>query len=202
MKLLLATRNRGKLREFQQMLSQFPVELVTLEAFPNTSEVAETGKTFEANARLKGEGYAKQTGCWTVAEDSGLVVDALGGEPGVHSARYSGEHGDDAANNRKLIESLKGIANRRARYVACLVLAKPDGTIVATAQGVCEGEIVDEPRGEGGFGYDPHFVALGETRTNAELDPREKHAISHRGQALRTFLPLLRAQLGLRSSPS
>jgi len=198
-KLLLATRNAGKLREFHQLLAEFPVELVTLDAVPGAVEVEETGDTFESNARLKATGYARQAGCWTIAEDSGLVVDALGGAPGVHSARYSGVHGDDDANNRKLIQELQGVSGRSARYVAAIVLARADGTVVAVAQGVCEGSIVDEPRGKGGFGYDPHFVAIGETRTNAELDPREKHAISHRGQGLRTFLPLLRAQLGLQS---
>lgn len=197
MKLLIATRNVGKLREFEQMLAGFPVDLVTLDAFNNVEEVEETGSTFEANARLKASGYARQTGCWTVAEDSGLVVDALGGEPGVHSARYAGRHGDDDANNHKLIQALAGVANRSARYVASLVLSRPDGSVVAYAQGVCEGSIVDEPRGKGGFGYDPYFVASGEARTNAELHPNEKHAISHRGQGLRSFLPLLRAQLGL-----
>lgn len=199
MKLLLATRNAGKLREFHQLLAGFPVELVTLDSVPTAVEVEETGDTFEANARLKATGYARQADCWTIAEDSGLVVDALGGAPGIHSARYSGVHGDDDANNRKLIHELQGVSGRSARYVAAIVLARADGTVVAVAQGVCEGSIVDEPRGKGGFGYDPHFIATGETRTNAELDPREKHAISHRGQGLRTFLPLLRAQLGLRS---
>ena len=152
MKLLIATRNVGKLREFEQMLAAFPVALVPLDACNNVEEVEEPGSTFEANARLKASGYARQTGCWTVAEDSGLVVDALGGEPGVHSARYAGRHGDDNANTHKLILALAGGANRSARYVASLVLSRPDGSVVASAQGVGEGSIIDEPRGKGGFG--------------------------------------------------
>lgn len=194
-KLLLATRNEGKLREFMGMFASFDLELETLDAHADVGEVEETGKTFEDNARLKARAYAEKTGCWTLAEDSGLVVDALGGAPGVLSARYAGVHGDDAANNAHLIRELQGIAERRARYMCSIVLARPDGEVVVAVQGVCEGRIVDEPRGSGGFGYDPHFVPAGESRTTAELPPKDKNAISHRGQALRTLLPLLRLHL-------
>jgi XTP/dITP diphosphohydrolase len=192
---LLATRNEGKIREFRQLLAGEPLTVETLAAHEELGDVEETGKTFEENAVLKASHFARATGLWTIAEDSGLVVDALGGAPGVLSARYAGVHGDDAANNARLIAELQGKEDRRARYVCSLVLAQPDGTIAVSVQGVCEGHIVDQPRGTGGFGYDPHFITNGESRTNAELPPRDKNAISHRGQALRGFMPLLRVHL-------
>ncbi|MCZ6462695.1 MAG: XTP/dITP diphosphatase [Proteobacteria bacterium] len=195
MTLLLATRNEGKIREFQELLAGAGIEVETLDAQPDAGEVEETGETFEENARIKATHYARATGRWTVAEDSGLVVDSLGGEPGVHSARYAGTHGDDAANNRKLLSALEGVEDRGARYVCSIVLAQPSGDVAVTVQGVCEGRIVQKPRGKGGFGYDPLFVPGGEFRTNAELPPEEKNSISHRGRALRSFLPLLRVQL-------
>ncbi len=194
--LLLATRNEGKLREFSALFADQGIGIETLVPHPDLADVEETGKTFAENAKLKASEYARRMGLWTIAEDSGLTVDALDGAPGVLSARYAGVHGDDAANNEKLIRKLQGIENRRARYVCAIALARPDGEIAVCAQGVCEGRIVDEPRGAGGFGYDPYFIAEGEIRTNAELPPEEKNAISHRGQALRAFLPLLRVHLG------
>ena len=195
MSLLLATRNEGKIREFQELLAGAGIELETLDSQPDAGEVEETGETFEENARIKATHYARSSGKWTVAEDSGLVVDSLGGEPGVHSARYAGTHGDDAANNKKLLAELADEEDRNARYVCSIVLAQPSGEVAVTVQGVCEGRIVQKPRGKGGFGYDPLFVPSGEFRTNAELPPEEKNAISHRGRALRSFLPLLRVQL-------
>ena len=195
MSVLLATRNSGKIREFAQLLAGEPVQVETLGAHPEFGDVEETGETFDENARIKATYFARASGMWTIAEDSGLVVDALGGEPGVYSARYAGTHGDDAANNEKLIRELQGIEDRSARYVCAIVLARPDGEIAVSVQGVCEGQIVDKPRGCGGFGYDPHFMTTGETRTNAELSPKDKNAISHRGQAIRTFGPLLRVHL-------
>ena len=195
MSLLLATRNEGKIREFQELLAGAGIELETLDSQPDAGEVEETGETFEENARIKATHYARSSGKWTVAEDSGLVVDSLGGEPGVHSARYAGTHGDDAANNKKLLAELADEEDRNARYVCSIVLAQPSGEVAVTVQGVCEGRIVQKPRGKGGFGYDPLFVPSGEFRTNAELPPEEKNAISHRGRALRSFLPLLRVHL-------
>lgn len=192
---LLATRNEGKVREILALMAEDPIEVETLVAHRDAGEVEETGKTFEENARLKAGEYARRTGRWTIAEDSGLMVDALGGEPGVRSARWAGEHGDDAANNAKLIAELEGVPNRRARYVCAIALARPNGDVVACVRGVCEGRIAEAPRGTGGFGYDPFFVAEGEIRTNAELPADEKNALSHRGQALRSFLPLLRLYL-------
>ncbi len=193
--LLLATRNEGKMREFLELFEGLGVAIETLDSHSDAGEVEETGKTFEDNASLKAREYALRTGRWTIAEDSGLVVDALGGEPGVHSARYAGEHGDDAANNAKLISEMEGIEERRARYVCVIALARPDGEIAVSVRGVCEGRISEDARGTGGFGYDPFFIPDGETRTNAELPPEEKHRTSHRGRALRSFLPLLRVHL-------
>jgi XTP/dITP diphosphohydrolase len=195
-RLLLATRNAGKLRELRQLLGDEPISLETLAEHPDVDDVEETGKTFEENARIKAIHAARETGLWTFGEDSGLVVDALDGAPGVYSARYAGTHGDDEANNRKLVAALVGKTERTARYVCSLVLAAPDGTVEACWEEACEGTIAEERRGEGGFGYDPFFVPRGETRTMAELAPEEKARISHRGAALRASLPLLREKLG------
>lgn len=196
---LVATRNEGKLRELRTLLSGQPIQLESLAAHVEVGEVEETGETFEENAKLKAGHAARKTGLWTIGEDSGIEVDALGGAPGIRSARYAGVHGDDAANNRKLIEALKGADDRTARYLCALALASPGGEIVSTVRGACEGRIVDEPRGTGGFGYDPYFVPEGETLTNAELTEREKSALSHRGRAVRALIPILRLHVGLPS---
>lgn len=196
-RLLLATRNSGKLRELEQLLSGEPINLETLAAHPDVDDVEETGDTFEANAELKATHAARATGLWSLGEDSGISVDALGGAPGIYSARYAGTHGDDEANNRKLIEALRGEPNRAARYVCAMALASPDGEIVTTLRGISAGHIVDEPRGRRGFGYDPYFVSEGETRTNAELTDEEKSAQSHRGRAVRALVPMLRLHLEL-----
>ncbi len=196
---LVATRNEGKLRELRTLLSGEPLRLESLAAHVRVGEVDETGETFEENAKLKAAHAARKTGLWTIGEDSGIEVDALGGAPGIRSARYAGVHGDDAANNRKLIEALKGVDDRTARYVCALALASPTGEVVSMVRGASEGRIVDEPRGTGGFGYDPYFVPEGETRTNAELTELEKSALSHRGRAVRALIPILRLHVGLPS---
>jgi XTP/dITP diphosphohydrolase len=195
-RLLLATRNQGKLREMRELLGGLDMRLETLAIHPEVGEVEETGDTFEANARLKAVEVAKATSLWTVGEDSGLCVDALDGAPGVRSARYAGIHGDDAGNNARLLRELEGVTDRSARYVCTLCLARPDGTMVVTTRGVCEGEIATEPRGQGGFGYDPLFIPerMPEV-TMAELLPEQKNLLSHRGQALHAFIPLLKAHL-------
>jgi XTP/dITP diphosphohydrolase len=190
-RLLLATRNAGKIRELRGMLASAGLELTTLADHPEAPDVEETGESFEANARLKASAAAKATGLWALGEDSGLEVDALGGAPGVRSARYAGQHGDDEANNARLLRELRGRSDRGARYVCALALARPDGEVVAITRGVCEGAITEEPRGSRGFGYDPLFVAQGQRVTNAELMPDEKDALSHRGAAVRSLLPLL-----------
>ena len=195
-RLLLATRNRGKLRELAALLGGEPLELVTLADHGGVGEIEETGTTFEENARLKASQAARATRMWTLGEDSGLEVDALGGQPGIFSARYAGTHGDDAANNARLMRELAGKPDRRARYVCALALAAPDGEVVALTRGVCEGRIGNEARGTQGFGYDPYFwPEAASSGSMAELEPALKDAVSHRGQALRAMVSLLRMHL-------
>jgi XTP/dITP diphosphohydrolase len=147
-------------------------------------EVEEDGATFEANAAKKAAALARASGLWALADDSGLEVAALGGAPGVRSARYAGEPSDAAANTRRLLAEMAGRTDRAALFRCVVALADPSGR-VRTVEGACEGRIAETPRGAGGFGYDPVFVPEGETRTFAEMPPAEKHARSHRGAALR-----------------
>lgn len=159
-------------------------------------EPAETGRTFRANAVLKASGYARDLRMWSLADDSGLAVDALSGQPGVYSARFAelaGAGSGDQANNRLLLERLKGVPDklRTARFVCVLALADPEGNVRYTAEGAIEGCVIHEPRGENGFGYDPLFLVPKLAKTTAELAPAQKHAISHRGQALRRLRGLL-----------
>jgi len=158
----------------------------------------EDGDTFEANARLKARACVTATGLPAIADDSGLEVDALGGDPGVHSARYAGEPSDDARNNAKLVAALEDVPadQRTARFVCAAAVVLPDGR-ERVVRATMEGRIVDEPRGQHGFGYDPHFVsdAAGDGRTNAELQPAQKDAISHRGAAFRDLAGELRTLL-------
>lgn len=190
-RIVLATGNTGKVEEVRRILADLDVELVPMDAL-GVSEVDEPGETFEDNAVHKARVVAERTGLPALADDSGLEVDALGGAPGVRSARYAGVHGDDAANNAKLLEELAGVPpeERTARFVCVAALATPEGPHW-TVRGTMEGRILTEPRGEGGFGYDPLFVMEGETRTNAELGPAEKDAASHRGAAFRGLRPAI-----------
>lgn len=190
--ILIATGNIGKLREIQSVMADLPVAWDTLERFQDIDEPVEDGATFYDNAVIKARYYSRRTGMWTLADDSGLVVDALDGEPGVYSARYAGDGCDDAANNRKLIEALRGVPDERrsARFVCSLVCANGD-EVLAHAEGKFEGRIVDEPKGVNGFGYDPHFWVESHGKTSAELEPAEKNAISHRGSALAAIRPEL-----------
>ena len=187
-KVLVASRNPGKVRELDQVLRELNidgVELVSLDDAPAYPDPVEDGLTFEENAVLKARAGAEATGLPCVADDSGLAVMALNGMPGILSARWSGTHGDDAANNQLLLNQMADINDRRAAFVSCCALATPAGGIY-TAEGRWEGELLREPRGEGGFGYDPLFApndAPG--RSSAELSPEEKNARSHRGKALR-----------------
>lgn len=191
-RLLIATTNRGKLREVCAMLEGLPVAVVTLDDYPNVPVPIEDQDTFEANARLKALHYARLTDCLALADDSGLEVDALGGAPGVHSARYAGTQCDDAANNAKLVAELSGVEPQRrtARFRCALALAQGD-QIVATAAGKIEGVIVDEPRGRNGFGYDPHFFVPQHNMTAAEMPAKQKNRISHRGRALTAIRPAI-----------
>jgi XTP/dITP diphosphohydrolase len=193
MKILLATRNPKKLVEVQRILTG--VALVGLDdACP---EVPETGLTFAENAVIKARSAASHTGLPSVADDSGLAVDALNGMPGVFSARWSGRHGDDVANLELVLAQLADVPDplRGAAFVCSAALVLPDGR-EWTVDGEMRGHLVQAPRGSGGFGYDPVFVADGETRTNAELSPEEKDAISHRGKAFRALAALIAEELG------
>jgi len=183
---VLATRNRRKIDELERILVGPRVAVRTLEDFPGCPEVREEGTTFEANAATKALAVARYTGQPALADDSGLEVEALGGAPGVRSARYAGEEADDQANVAKLLEALREVPDgaRRARFVCVVALALPDGR-VETFRGTVEGSVGREPRGSAGFGYDPVFYPLGERRTFAEMRDDEKDAVSHRGRALR-----------------
>lgn len=196
--ILLATRNRGKLRELRELLASLDVEVVGLDAFPEAPEVEEDGDTFAANAAKKARELAAYSGLPTLADDSGLEVDALGGQPGVYSARYSGVEGDtrDEANNAKLLAALATVAERQARFRCAITLCTPEGEIAYEGEGVCEGNIAERPAGTQGFGYDPIFVprldGQSAERTMAEFGPQEKNAISHRGHAVRAFAAWLK----------
>ena len=183
--LLVATRNRHKLDEIRAILGLEAAQLRSALDYPDIPDVVEDGATFEANAIKKAVALRDATGCWALADDSGLEVDALGGAPGVRSARYAGEPCDHAANNAKLLRELAGASDRRARFRCVLALAGPDGSI-RTVDGRCEGRIAHELRGAGGFGYDPLFLPDGHDVTFAELGAAAKNAISHRGRALAT----------------
>lgn len=194
--LVLATRNRGKLRELAELLSGTGFQITSLADHPEIPEVVEDGATFLENARKKATAALFRRGVWALADDSGLVVEALGGEPGVHSARYAGAQGDSEANNAKLLREMRGVPNERrsAAFVCAMVLVAPDGR-EWSVEGRCEGAIGREPRGDGGFGFDPLFVVAGEGMTMAELPPGRKNEISHRGKALREVKEILLAAL-------
>jgi XTP/dITP diphosphohydrolase len=192
-KLVLASGNAGKLREFGQLLASFDFEVLPQSAF-NVPEAEEPHITFVENAIAKARHAAQLTGLPALADDSGLCVSALGGAPGVWSARYGGEPKSDAKNNAKLLADLAGVADRRAHYVAVLVLMRSaDDPQPIVAEGEWHGEIVDAPRGAGGFGYDPYFLVPGTGLTVAELPHEEKNRLSHRGKALAQLLARLRA---------
>jgi XTP/dITP diphosphohydrolase len=189
-KLVLATRNPGKLVELRRILDG--IDVVGLDDFPGAPDVPETELTFEGNALLKARAIAAHTGLPAVADDSGLCVDALGGMPGVFSARWCGRHGDDEANLDLLLGQLADVRpeHRGARFVCVAAVAWPSGRELAV-EGLLDGRVIGERRGTNGFGYDPIFVPEGETRTTAEMSPAEKDAISHRGKAFRQLAGLL-----------
>lgn len=188
MRIILASNNKNKMREFRELLAGTDAEPVSQRDAGCDFEVDETGTTFEENAFLKADAVIKATGCIAVADDSGLVVDALNGEPGIYSARYGpGHDASDADRNQYLLGKLGDEQNRRARFVCCVCCCLPDGNTI-TARGECEGEILAAPRGSNGFGYDPLFRPLGYDVSMAELSADEKNAISHRGKAMREFI--------------
>jgi len=194
--LLIATGNAGKVREFREMLGEDRFTWHDLSQFPGTPPVEETGQTFRANACLKATHYARAVNMWALADDSGLAVDALDGKPGVHSARWAEMHSQgrgDADNNKLLLQQLGAVPDgqRTARFVCVLALADPSGKIILTARQAVEGQIGHEPRGGNGFGYDPLFFVENLGKTAAELPAEQKHAISHRGKALRRMKALM-----------
>ncbi len=200
-RLLVATNNAGKLREFRRLFEHsLELTVVSPGDLGLTLDVVEDGDTFAANAEKKARAFARVTSLMVLADDSGLEVDHLAGAPGVHSARYAEGRGD-AANNEKLLRNLEGIAGeaRTARFRCVLAFVDEGGSLgsgVHLEDGVCEGQIGFEGRGDGGFGYDPLFVPLGEDRTMAELRPEEKDARSHRAAATRKMHRFLRGYLG------
>ena len=199
--LVLGTRNAKKRQEIEEIMGDLHLTLHDLSHYPAAPEVVEDGTTFEANARKKASETARAIGQWVLGEDSGLVVPALGGRPGVYSARYAGKQGDDAANNTRLLAELAplGPDARAAYYVSTAALADPQGEVRAVTEGRCHGRIISEYRGTGGFGYDPLFLIPEYHRTFGELSARVKHALSHRGRALARLRPALRALLGVQN---
>ncbi len=190
---VLGSRNRKKSREIAEIFAPHGLELVSIADFPEVPDVVEDGATFAENAAKKAAQPAAALGHWVIGEDSGLIVDALAGRPGVFSARFSGSGATDESNNRKLMEELAGVPpeKRAAAYVCTIALADPTGAIRLTAEGHCRGLIIAEPRGENGFGYDPYFLVREYHRTFGELSSRVKHQISHRARALGMFIPEL-----------
>jgi len=191
--LVLGTANRNKGLELADLLQRVGVEVRTLADFSNRFEVVEDGDTFAANARLKAAGYARHLGQWVLADDSGLAVDALGGRPGVHSARYSGPQATDDSNNRLLLEQLGGLApdERGAQFVCHIAVADPSGAIQAESEAACRGRILFEPRGREGFGYDPLFEVVEYHRSFGELGVGVKAHLSHRARAICRIIPQL-----------
>lgn len=185
MKLVLASQNQNKLREMTAILSQLGVEVCLQSELGLRVDVEETGSTFEENSLLKARAVMEVSGLPAIADDSGLCVDALGGAPGVYSARYGGEGLDDTGRYRLLLENMRGMA-RGAKFVSVITCAFPNGDVL-TARGECPGTIAFAPMGESGFGYDPVFFIPGLKKTFAQLTPEEKNAISHRGKALEAF---------------
>ena len=195
MKICIASGNRGKIAELQKLLSQYikdiEIELVSLKELGFDGDIVEDGETFEENALIKARAAAEFSGLCSIADDSGLIVNALDGEPGVYSARYAGEPCDDAKNNEKLLKNLEGVGDRSAAFVCTIACVIPEGQplsgdpIIGT--GYCPGEILFNPRGKGGFGYDPLFWFDPFGKTFAEMSAEEKNAISHRGAGVRAF---------------
>jgi XTP/dITP diphosphohydrolase len=191
---LVATHNPGKVAEFATMLADLKLTWLGLADVGIALDVPETGSTFYENAVLKARGYAAESGLITLADDSGLEVDGLNGRPGIHTGRYGGEGLTHAQRYQKLLSELLELpwAERTARFRCVIVVARPDGALLGSTEGVCEGVIAEAPAGDGGFGYDPVFYLPDRQKTLAQLDPAEKNQISHRGLALRKIEPLLR----------
>jgi len=191
MRFVLASANPGKVREMREILSEFDLEIVSRDELGIDFDVEETGSTFVENALIKARAISEATGLPAIADDSGLAVDALGGRPGVYSSSFGGAELNADQRYLYLLEEMKNMEQRSAKYVCTIVCAFPDGSSL-TVFGECRGRICTAPRGSGGFGYDPVFLIEGKDKTMAELSPEEKNEISHRGEALRNFALLLR----------
>jgi XTP/dITP diphosphohydrolase len=193
MTIVLATRNKKKVEELRRMFAAYKIRFLTLDSFPDCPDVEEDGKTFKANAVKKAVEISKCTGCPAIADDSGLEVRALGGAPGVFSARFAGEDADDEKNVEKLLKAMKTIKgeDRAARFVCCIAFALPDGKY-KTFTGYARGSIAGKPKGFNGFGYDPVFYPSGYRRTFAEMTDREKDSLSHRGKAMEKLYAYLK----------
>ena len=200
-KLVIATRNAGKILEFRRILDRISagaVELVSIDQFPDLVDVEETGTTFEENALLKARYTAKMTGLPSISDDSGLCIDALGGAPGIFSARWAGTHGDDKANVEKVLDELSAVPDemRGAYFICVAALVMPDGR-EEVAEGRFEGSILHRAIGDQGFGYDPIFAPLGMSISSAQMSSDEKDACSHRGKSLRAIAPHVIEMLGV-----
>jgi len=193
MTIVLATRNKKKVKELRRMFAAYKIRFLTIDSFPGCPDVEEDGKTFRANAVKKAVEISKCTGCPAIADDSGLEVRALGGAPGVFSARFAGEDADDEKNVTKLLRAMKDVEgeDRTARFVCCIALALPDGKY-KTFTGHARGSIGGKPKGFNGFGYDPVFYPSGYQRTFAEMTDREKDSLSHRGKAMKKLYIFLK----------
>ena len=193
MKLIIASNNAHKLTEMKAILAPFFDDVLSMREAGIEHETVEDGETFMENAVKKARELAEISGCCAIADDSGLCVDALGGAPGIYSARFSGVHGDDKANNRLLLEKLAGVEDRGAHYTCAIALVWPDGSML-TAEDYLYGEIAHDERGTNGFGYDPLFLLPERGLRTAEISADEKNRISHRGKALRKLVEKLKAQ--------
>ena len=190
MRFVLASNNKKKLIEMREILGELGIQVLSQAEAGIATEPEETGTTFEENSVIKAAAACNASGLPALADDSGLVVDALGGAPGVYSARYGGEGLDDKQRYELLLKNMDGISDRSARFVSCVSAVFPNGDKI-TAEGTCEGTIMYSPAGDGGFGYDPVFFSLDMGKSMAELTHEEKNSISHRGNAMRKFAPLL-----------
>lgn len=193
-KLVLATRNKNKIKEITALLTEFPITIETLDAYPDAPDIEETGRTFQDNALLKAQGISNATGHWAFADDSGLEVDALNGEPGIYSARYAGEGCTYEDNNKKLIKAMEGIPfeKRTARFRCVIALVSPEKKLWKV-EGSLEGFIALESCGTNGFGYDPVFFYPPKKKCLAEMSLEEKNEISHRGKALKNFIKVVQS---------
>lgn len=188
--LVIATHNQGKLQEFRELMKELPVQIKCLADFEAIEEPEETGKTFAANAKLKAAYYAKKTGMVCIADDSGLEVQALDGAPGVRSARYAGEEATDEENNQLLLHNMKFQVKRTCRFRCALAVVQPDGRVLYETDGSCDGMLLHEPLGTGGFGYDPLFWSTELHKGMAEATMQEKNKISHRGKAIKKLVAI------------